>query len=328
LKARTCLGTTRHITDKYNELFEEIVTARYTELFQRTLGRFKARVHLTIETYGQKGDRLRRISLSPAVFRSGYSVEQILSDGEKTAVAMADFLTEAGLDGSSGGIVLDDPITSLDNEWKDVLAECLAEHAQERQVVVFTHDLAFAYCLTEHSQKLRVGVVTHWIREENGRPGFVYVDNSPLCERDFRSADRARRFYSQAKGAGPEAQESLLQQGFGALRTSYEALVIFELFNNVVGRFDERIRFDALKDVRFDPKDVAEIVERMAGLSRHIEGHLHSDNFRPVKPTPELLLVEIEAFERVRERLKALKRPQTQPKPGPAAAPASGDGKG
>jgi ABC-type dipeptide/oligopeptide/nickel transport system ATPase subunit len=305
---RGCLGSTRQITDTYNELFEELVTGRYAELFQETLRRFKARMSVTIQMHGKKGDRLRQIALSPEVFQAEYAVEQVLSDGEKTAVAIADFLTEARLDDSCSGIILDDPITSLDNEWKEVLAECLAEGATKRQAIIFTHDLAFAYHITESARKLGVAVAAHWIREEDGKPGFVYVDNSPLCERQFKSADRARRFYSEAKTAKPEEQESMLQQGFGALRTSYEALVVFELFNGVVGRFEERIRFDNLKDVCFERKDVVEIVERMAALSRHIEGHLHSDTMGAVKPTPDLLLQEIEAFEKIRARLKAIRK--------------------
>ena len=37
-----------------------------------------------------------------------------LSEGEKGAVALADFLTEVALDTTSNGIILDETLTSLD----------------------------------------------------------------------------------------------------------------------------------------------------------------------------------------------------------------------
>jgi len=320
-KARESLGSTYHITTKYNDLFRELVTDRYTSLFQATLTRFNGNMRVTVETRGQKGGRVRQIALSPAAFPAGYSVDRVLSDGEKAAVAIADFLTEADVDESSGGIILDDPITSLDNEWKDVLADCLAERSKNRQVVIFTHDLAFAYHIVRQAKKHDADVATHWIREEGGQPGFVYADNSPVCESDYKAASSAREWYTKAKDLPPEAQQACLQQGFGALRTSYEALIIFHLFNGVVARFEERIRFDKLKDVRVRREDTEEIIERMSTLSRHIDAHLHSDQFVSAKPTPQLLWNEIQAFERIKARLKEIKKTESVTNPAPATAP-------
>lgn len=310
-KARQSLGSTRVITTKYNELFKELVTDRYVELFKETLDRFKSKINVTIETRGHKGETVRQIALNPEKFPTRFPVERILSDGEKTAVAVADFLTEAALDDACSGMILDDPVTSLDNHWKGVLAGRLCEHARERQVIVFTHDLPFLYLMSESAKQLKLNVVTHWIREEDGHPGFVYGNNSPVCEQDFKSAQMARAFYSKAKYAEPADQQPLLQHGFGALRTSYEALVIFELFNGVVARFQERISFDKLNGICLERDIVNEIVERMGSLSRHIIAHLHSDAMTPIKPTPELLFQEIEAFEALKKRIKNAKKEVT-----------------
>jgi len=313
VKAQQSLGSTRAITLKYNELFQELVTERYRGLFEQTLRRFKKDIKVTIETRGFKGETVRHVVLNPKSFRAGFSVDQILSEGEKRAVAMADFLTEAALDQHSSGVILDDPVTSLDDEWKRILADCLAELAKTRQVVIFTHDLSFLYRIKERAAELAVDVVTHWIREENGQPGFVYLNNSPVCEKDFKSTAKAREYYSKAKEAPPAEQQVLLQQGFGALRTSYEALIIFEMFNEVVARFEERISFGRLKDVRIDPKLVDEIIRRMETLSKCIDAHLHSDAFGSVKPSPAALFDEIEAFESIRRAQKDLKKPSDQP---------------
>jgi ABC-type Mn2+/Zn2+ transport system ATPase subunit len=314
-KAQQALGSTRAITMKYNELFQELVTERYRGLFEQTLKRFRKDSKVTIETHGSKGETVRHVVLNPKSFRTGFSVDQILSDGEKRAVAMADFLTEAALDEHNSGIILDDPVTSLDDEWKKTLAGCLAELAKARQVVVFTHDLTFLYRIKERAEELMVDAVTHWIREEDGQPGFVYLDNSPVCEKDFKSATKAREYYSKAKDAPPEEQQVFLQQGFGALRTSYEALIIFEIFCEVVGRFEERVSFGRLKDVRVDPRLADEIICRMETLSRYIDAHLHSDKFGSVKPSPAVLLDEISAFDSIRKAQKNLRKTAEQPVP-------------
>jgi recombinational DNA repair ATPase RecF len=314
-KAQQALGTTRAITMKYNELFQELVTERYRRLFEETLKRFRTESKVTIETRGSKGETVRHVVLNPKSFRTGFSVDQILSEGEKRAVAIADFLTEAALDRHNRGIILDDPVTSLDDEWKKTLAGCLAELGKARQVVVFTHDLSFLYRIKERAKELTVDAVTHWIREENGQPGFVYLDNSPVCEKDFRSTTKAREYYSKAKEAPPAEQQALLQQGFGALRTSYEALIIFEIFCEVVARFEERVSFGRLKDVRVDPSLLDEIIRRMETLSEYIDAHLHSDKFGSAKPSPTTLFDEINTFESIRRAQRDLKKPTDQPVP-------------
>ena len=95
--------------------------------------------------HGQKGETVRQLVLDRAFFPSDYPVDSVLSDGEKRAVALADFITEASLDQSCTGIIVDDPVTSLDLSARQLIAHKLAELARSRQVVVFTHDLAFLY---------------------------------------------------------------------------------------------------------------------------------------------------------------------------------------
>jgi hypothetical protein len=186
------------------------------------------------------------------------------------------------------------------------------EQAKTRQVIVFTHDLSFLYRIRVHAEELAVHVTSHWIREEDGNPGFTYMNDSPVCEKDFKSARIAREMYSKAKDMSPANQQSVLQQGFGAVRTSYEALIIFELFNEVVGRFEERISFGRLKDVRVNQELVTRIIKRMEILSQYIDAHLHSDTFTSAKPTSDNLLEEILAFEDIRKKQQELRKKPDQ----------------
>jgi energy-coupling factor transporter ATP-binding protein EcfA2 len=318
---RQSFGSTHSITAKHNELFKELVTDRFLQLFQSNLADLNRSVKVTIDTHGKKGDTVRQIVLSPAAFPAQCSVESVLSDGEKRIVALADFLTEAALDDSCTGIILDDPVTSFDLGSKKEVASKLAGLARTRQVVVFTHDLAFLYHIKTEAKTLSVGAVTHWItRGPDGTPGLVFLNNSPVCEGDYRSARIAREWHSKALSAPPQEQQSFLEQGFGALRTSYEAFVIFELFAGVVERWAERIKYDQLAQVSLDKEIVDQVVQKLGDLSRYIEAHLHSDAFIGQKPTPANLFAEIESYEALKAKHKQLKKAAQQSSAAPKVA--------
>lgn len=68
---------------------------------------------------------------------------KILSEGEQRAVSIANFLTEVNMDANNRGIVLDDPVSSLDHRRRTRIAERLLEEACRRQVIVFTHEISF-----------------------------------------------------------------------------------------------------------------------------------------------------------------------------------------
>ncbi len=307
-KARQSLGSTRAITNKYSALYKELVTDKYIALFSETLRRFNEEIHIAIETKGSKGETVRQIILCPSQFVSTRPVDQVLSDGEKRAVAISDFLTEVTLDEANCGIILDDPVTSLDQNWKDTIAQCLVEHASKRQVIIFTHDLAFVYALKKHAEETEIDLAPCWIRREESGPGFVYRNEGPVCERDYKTTRIAREYYSKAKSLPPSDQQAALQHGFGALRTTYEAFIVFDLFQGVVERFEERIKFMSLKDVKISAELIGEVTERMEAISRFIDAHLHSDAYASVKPTPMDLLNEIERFESVKNKQKLLRK--------------------
>jgi len=298
-------GSAYAITRKHDDIFDALVTERCIELFRERLGELGRPLKVTVETRGQKGKTVRRIvlKLSDTQPSGQFSVEKVLSEGEKRIVALCDFMTEVAIDEDSAGIILDDPVTSLDNDWKRTIADWLVREAPRRQLIVFTHHLTFLYEMKTRAARSGIEVVGHWVKTEaDGEPGHVHLDNSPICEEDFKSAKRARHFYERAKKAPPEEQESLLEQGFGALRTCYEVSVIFGLFKGVVLRFDERVSVGRLKDVVWDDAVAQAVVDKTNPVSRYIAGHSHSDEYAAVKPSPQLLLDEIEVFEKLKEQ--------------------------
>ncbi|MBX7250190.1 MAG: AAA family ATPase, partial [Caulobacteraceae bacterium] len=76
-------------------------------------------------------------------------VGKVLSEGEHRCVALAAFLAELSTIDAQSSIVFDDPVSSLDHLHRDKVAARLADAGQTRQVIVFTHDMAFLLLLDE-----------------------------------------------------------------------------------------------------------------------------------------------------------------------------------
>jgi wobble nucleotide-excising tRNase len=58
------------------------------------------------------------------------------------------------LDNKNCGIIFDDPVTSLDHERKDKIAERLTKEANQRQVLILTHDMVFMSQLVKYAINL------------------------------------------------------------------------------------------------------------------------------------------------------------------------------
>ncbi len=76
-------------------------------------------------------------------------VGKVLSEGEHRCVALAAFLAELSTIDAQSAVVFDDPVSSLDHLHRDRVAARLAEAGETRQVIVFTHDMAFLLLLDE-----------------------------------------------------------------------------------------------------------------------------------------------------------------------------------
>jgi hypothetical protein len=74
----------------------------------------------------------------------GVANEKVLSEGEQRALALACFLGELGADTRKHGLVIDDPVSSLDHmRIRRVAHRVVAEAAKGKQIIVFTHNLLF-----------------------------------------------------------------------------------------------------------------------------------------------------------------------------------------
>jgi len=219
------IGTTAHITKKHDALFEKVVTEEYIKEFNRILGELGPPFNVRIDTISRKGATYKQIVLDKcAAAVQDATPDKILSEGEKRAVSLADFLTEVEIDPGCSCMVLDDPVTSFDLEWRKKIAHVFVKEAAKRQVIIFTHDLAFLYHLIEAAEREKIEILCHWIQKgwQDGVPGYVSIDNSPAIDKSYKKPTKAQQIFERAKDESDfSEQERLLKdvlRGFYHIR--------------------------------------------------------------------------------------------------------------
>jgi len=287
--ARKASVGTRRITETEKSLSEKYFNQRYVEVFNQECIALNGNFGINISHTGSGGKSFRQLKLK------GNNPNIILSEGEQKVIALADFIAEMQLSEINRGVIFDDPVTSLDDKRKNIIAERLIKEAAQKQVVIFTHDLVFVSKLISTCEDTKSVYQCHWIECRDDKPGYVFLGNSPAHENKYRNSDPVKKVHSEAKKAEcpPQERENLLRAGFTALRTCYEVLVIRDLFKDVVKRYDERVSVDSLKGVYFDDEVVRELLDSFGQCCRYMEGHTHSDKYAYIKPEPDNLHQEI-----------------------------------
>jgi hypothetical protein len=263
----------RPLTDKETELFGTVIAENYRERLASECGLLDCNLPVEFRTQGQRGQTVRSLSI-----KGGHSPDKILSEGEQRAVALADFLTEVGLNPANAGIILDDPVTSQDHQRKERIARRLSAEAKERQVIIFTHDLVFLTMLTGAAVEDEVEVLTHWVeRDSEGNPGQISLDDCPATTPQYRNTLKAQATLAAAKTAAGSARLTLIRRGMGELRRTVEEIIPHFLFKQVVNRWSDRIIVTGLKKVYWQDGLIGDIINAYEELSAYIEGHTHTE---------------------------------------------------
>jgi len=144
---------TSRITRKTTDLSKILVTKIIRKAFEAetiALSVADRRIELTQEPSGY-GSTKFRVSLTR---NPQANVTQVLSEGEHRCVALAAFLAELSTAQNNSGIIFDDPISSLDHNYRELVAKRLVQEAVTgRQVIIFTHDIPFLMILDEEARK-------------------------------------------------------------------------------------------------------------------------------------------------------------------------------
>ncbi|MCC4491262.1 hypothetical protein LMB81_07100 [Limosilactobacillus reuteri] len=145
-KLTSSSGITRKSTNLANELFSKEYIDRFNvELKKLTRGKIRVRLCQERSSKGKTPFRLELFDIT----NQAISPSEVLSEGENRVVSLAAFFAEASGRNEKSPLIMDDPISSLDNTYEQAVTKRLVEASKKRQVIVFTHRISLVVGLEE-----------------------------------------------------------------------------------------------------------------------------------------------------------------------------------
>lgn len=241
---------------------------------------------------------------------SKQKLSEILSEGEQRALAIASFFAELSLAGHKGGIVFDDPVSSLDHHRRTHVAHRLVAESKDRQVVVFTHDTVFLGEIRGAIEQTGVGNRICHLEWASGRPGNV-CESLPWEHQSYKERldclDKGQSALSRAWSPYPnESQRSQMRDQYDLLRATIERVVQDIVFNGVIDRYRDWMKVGKLQGVAgFTPDECSEIMRLHKKCSDVVKAHDHSSSKNSPVPDPTQLAQDIAGLRAVIQSILA-----------------------
>lgn len=237
------------------------------------------------------------------------SVIDILSEGEQRMAAIAGFFADLTESGDRSVLIFDDPVSSLDQDFRRNVARRLVNEASKRQVLVFSHDLSFVrelYDAHELHVKGQATIGNHDVAELC----YVHINRTPngtgvptesenwnhvLLKSKIGSVrkriqdSRVIYFSHDDEAYGRESADIS-----GTIRECWEMFVEQDLLGGVVTRFKRSIETQKLRYVTdISDADIARVNAAMTLHSRELRGHAAAEDDASSPLTPDELEAEI-----------------------------------
>ena len=298
--------TTNRITSKSAEIAEKLVTNALRARFAKEIDRLRL-AGLAIELRKQKtayGVPRFRVCF---VQKPEQKVGDILSEGEHRCVALAAFMAELSTTESHSAIVFDDPVSSLDHMHREAMAARLAAEGKQRQILVFTHDIAFLFLLNGACQDEGTHVGFRSITRGQDFAGFCHQDapqNAQPVDRVLQSIqthlDNKRFEYEQGQQDAWRLTVRSLQD---QLRTTWERAVE-EAVAPVLKRLSNKVNTPGLAKLTALTIQDCEIMRAAYGRCSKLL-HSSAEELNPPLPEPAIIYAEIAALRDWVDNLKA-----------------------
>ena len=307
---------TNSISIKSTDLNEKVVSKDLADALNNEFRAINVgELHVNVKSSSSKGKTLHKLVLE---LPGHQTPSLILSEGEQRATAIASFLAEVNISGSTGAIVFDDPVSSLDHLRRELVATRLAEEAKKRQVIVFTHDVYFLCILQQEAERLGISISSLSL---NKKPeGFGVADNQLPFEGAKTSArvGMLRQLHADCarvhKAGDDPGFQRQTRDAYAFLRIAWERAVEEVLFRNVVIRFREGVETNRLVEVVVDDSDYVAVDTAMTKCSKYV-AHDRAALANIAVPVPDELLKDIEALENwrtlIESRSKGTKKRRT-----------------
>lgn len=313
LEAAKSAAATTGITKKILELSEESITEVVRDTFTRETERLRLDRVTIARTRAQKGALLHQPKLVGA--RQQVTLPRVFSEGERTALGLASFFTEAQLDGSNSALILDDPVTSLDHVRRGLVASRLAEMAESREVILFTHDVAFVVELKREANARCVQVAERSVarsRTSPRKPGICTTQH-PWKAKDVpaRLEELRQELNRMRKDSGAwddKQYEESVAAWAGNMSETWERIFSQEVVGPILAEGGLEVRPLMVRVLaRFSDQDYREFEGSYRRVSQWTKRHDKSAAVNYVPPDIKRLAEELLLVENWFKRIKGYK---------------------
>jgi ABC-type transport system involved in cytochrome c biogenesis ATPase subunit len=273
----------KSLTETAKTASEKLVNDDFGRLFDAECLALKA-PKVKLDFPGKKGQPARKKHLAV-----NYKLSDLLSEGEQKVVALADFIAEASLR-RAAPVVFDDPVNSLDYKRIHHVVNRLVQISQQRQVLVFTHNIWFTMELLSRFEKRKEDCAYYDVSESEPQKGFVSGGEHPRADTFKTLSGKINQLIQDAGSSAAThsaaTKDALIEKAYGHLRAACEVIVEADLLQGVTQRYQPNVMMTKLPAIRPDRLGaaitiIAPIFERVC---RYIDSHsqpLETMNVRP-----------------------------------------------
>lgn len=289
---------TQAITAKSTAVTKTVVSQKLKKSFQDELVNLSFR-HVEVEMKelgGADGVFYHKLVLARA---PGVELPKVVSEGEQRCLSIAAFFAELSTADNPSGIVFDDPVSSLDFQWRNGVARRLVQESKTRQVIVFTHDVVFLLSLKQYADELGVEPLDQHIRHQSKGAG-VCAEELPwvalpvkkkigYLNNCWQAADKISR------DGHHDAYEKEAKYLYGLLRETWERALEEVLLGGVVERYRPGVQTQQIAQIAdINTNDCKAVEKAMTKCSTWLPGHDKAAAARAPVPAPEELKADID----------------------------------
>jgi hypothetical protein len=256
---------TKPISDKSKEFATNAVTAPLRKALKEEFDALGvAHMAPRLDESVERGKMKHKLALDVVI---PAQIRDILSEGEQRAIALGCFLAELRTGQHGGGIVFDDPVSSLDHTRRQNVARRLIEEAKIRQVIIFTHDTSFLGELRDLIEQAGIEHLIHHL-EWHGEFSGAVQSGLPWEHKGYKDRiDKLQKGQTVLAVSWPPypngEQSAAMRQQYNLLRATIERVIQDLIFNGVVVRYRDWIRVTNLSKVVGFEKAECDEIERL-----------------------------------------------------------------
>ncbi len=290
---------TKNISIFTTELTNTFVTEKFCNTFAlelQKLGLLSIKVQLT-----KKRSKKAITEFGLIVENAeGWKVKDVASEGEQRCIALACFLAELSQSSHNSALVFDDPVSSLDHNYRRRIATRLAEESLNRQVIIFTHDIAFLNDIIDSANEINASFISGYLDWKGANPGYFYQGLPwKMKSPEDKINTLQQKITVLQKKSGPVPSQEIIAEileNYSLLRSVIERIIEQHVFANVINRYRDYIDVKHLKRVvGFTEEERLEVVRLFDRCCKFTSAHDASSSKQDSLISPDDLKNDIEA---------------------------------